>query len=437
MIATQFDVEFRKDGSIHDNSQVSRLLDGLDGLSDLLVLSHGWNNDKVEAADLYDRFIRSVREIGDADVVPGAKCRRLGVVRVYWPSKKFADKDLIPGGGAASATKENEDSLLHLLDELKKDPVLLGGHEVDESREMPLDRAKQLLPELNSPEAQREFVQCLRAILNPDEKHEDDGSAEFFSQEPEMLFENFTGPVNLSVAGGGGGATSMAGGAAGLFGDLLDGVAAGARRIANFATYYQMKSRAGSVGRGGLGLVLARIRGRKGDLPLHLIGHSFGGRVVTAAASTLETNTGGVTLTLLQAAFSHNGFAMKFDHKHDGAFRTVLGDKRVAGPVLITHTKNDKAVGIAYPLASRIARDVASALGDENDPYGGIGRNGALRTPEAEGLAGVLKEVGEEYRFERHKVFNLRADNFIKDHGDVTGHQVAYAFIHSLVVANS
>ena len=62
-------------------------------------------------------------------------------------------------------------------------------------------------------------------------------------------------------------------------------------------------------------------------------------------------------MTLLQAAFSHNGFAVKFDHKHDGAFRTVLGEKRVAGPVLITHTKNDKAVGIAYPLASRIARD--------------------------------------------------------------------------------
>src|SRR5208282_5891783 len=98
-------------------------------------------------------------------------------------SKKFADKDLIPGGGAASATKENEDSLLHLLDELKKDPILLGGHEVDESRRTPLDRAKQLIPELSSPEAQREFVQCLRAILNPDERHEDDGSAEFFSQE--------------------------------------------------------------------------------------------------------------------------------------------------------------------------------------------------------------------------------------------------------------
>jgi hypothetical protein len=83
---------------------------------------------------------------------------------VYWPSKKFADKDLIPGGGAA---------------------------------------------------------------------------AEFFSAKPEALFENLTGPVNFSVVGGGGGAASMEGSAAGFFGDLLDGIVPGARRIANFATYYQ------------------------------------------------------------------------------------------------------------------------------------------------------------------------------------------------------
>ena len=61
MVATQFDVEFRKDGSIHDDSQVARLLDGLGGLTDLVVFSHGWNNDKAEATDLYNRFVRSVQ----------------------------------------------------------------------------------------------------------------------------------------------------------------------------------------------------------------------------------------------------------------------------------------------------------------------------------------------------------------------------------------
>lgn len=58
------------------------------------------------------------------------------------------------------------------------------------------------------------------------------------------------------------------------------------------------------------------------------------------------------------------------------------GERRVNGSIVITHTKNDLAVGVAYPLASRIARDNADALGDQIDPYGGMGRNGAQHTPE-------------------------------------------------------
>jgi hypothetical protein len=428
IITKQFDVEFRKDGLVHDDAQVSRLLEGLGELTDLIVVSHGWNNDMADARGLYDALFKSIEEIADADIVPLGANKRIGAVRAFWPSKRFADEDLIPGGGAASATRENDRSLLHLLDELKRDPIVLGGEDIDETRIPALNRAMELVPKLSSKEAQREYVQCLRTILNPDEKHEDDGSVEFFSTDAETLFENLTVPVSLSLVASGGGATTMQGAVA-FPGDLLDGIGAAARRIANYATYYQMKSRAKSVGRSGLGLVLGRVRAAKPNLKLHLVGHSFGGLVVTAAAATLPANSAGITVTLLQAAFSHNGFAVKFDGTHDGDFRTVLGDKRISGPMLITHTKNDKAVGIAYPLASRIARHVASALGDENDPYGGLGRNGAQRTPEAKGSEGLLKAVGEDYNFQRNRVFNLRADNFIKDHGDVTGHQVAYAIL--------
>ena len=52
-------------------------------------------------------------------------------------------------------------------------------------------------------------------------------------------------------------------------------------------------------------------------------------------------------MTLLQGAFSHNGFASKFDGSNDGGFRQVVAQKKVRGPILITHTRNDKAVGIA------------------------------------------------------------------------------------------
>jgi hypothetical protein len=429
----QFDIEFRKDGSRHDESQVAALLGGLEEVTDLLLLAHGWNNDMAEARELYDAFLSTLQDVTDAALVPGLGARTLAVARVFWPSKRFAESDLIPGGGAASATGANDAALVGALDRLKEDPSLLGGHDVDTARAVPLDRARQLVPSLEtSAAARREFVQLIRAVLNPDEHHSDDASTEFFTLDEEELFRQFTGPVGVPLTVGRGGATALVdGGAAGFAGDLLSGVTAGARRIANFATYYQMKTRAGTVGRSGVAPVLTRVRDRHPALRLHLVGHSFGARLVTAAASALPPGTRRVSVTLLQGAFSHNGLAAQFDGAHDGSFRTLLADRRASGPVLITHTKNDRAVGVAYPLVSRISHDVASALGDENDPYGGIGRNGAQHTPEAE--SGQMQALGHPYVFLPGKVYNLRADAFVRDHSDVTGAEAVYAFAAAMV----
>jgi hypothetical protein len=432
MLASQFDVEFRKDGSIHDRKAVDALIASLGGLTDLLVISHGWNNDKAEATSLYDAFLDSVEEVAKLKLVPGLEPKKLGVLRVYWPSKKFADSQLIPGGGAAGLTQAQDPVLLGLIDELKRDPLLLGGSESDPSRDAQLERAKELVPKLRTVDGQRDFVSAIRAVLVAGEQHPDDGSAEFFSLPAEQLFTRLKEAIPLVTASAAGGATSIEGGAAGLLGDLFDDVTAAARRIANYATYYQMKARAGLVGRNGLADVLNSVRTRRPELPLHLVGHSFGGRVVTAAAAKLPANSPAVTMLLLQAAYSHNGLAAKFDGEHDGAFRTVLADRRVSGPVLITHTKNDRAVGIAYPIASRIAHDAASALGDANDPYGGMGRNGAQHS---DAVPGALKAVPGTYDFTRNRVYNLLADRFISGHSDVTGFQVAQAFLRALAVS--
>jgi esterase/lipase superfamily enzyme len=89
-----------------------------------------------------------------------------------------------------------------------------------------------------------------------------------------------------------------------------------------------MKERAGTVGRIGLAPVLRALRQQLPLTRIHLIGHSFGGRVVTAAVHALDDSTTVHTMTLLQAAYSHNGLASKFDGSHDGAFRSMLVRKR-------------------------------------------------------------------------------------------------------------
>ena len=81
----------------------------------------------------------------------------------------------------------------------------------------------------------------------------------------------------------------------------MSGIKAAARRVANLSTYYEMKQRAGTVGSTGVAQLLRRLRERKPDVRLHLVGHSFGGRLVTAAAHALPSRTPAVTISLLQA----------------------------------------------------------------------------------------------------------------------------------------
>lgn len=435
----QFDIEFDKQGHVFETAQLDAIVAAAPQFSDVIVASHGWNNDMADASDLYDRLFQKIDDVASGGFVASVAGRKFGAVRIFWPSKRFTDEELIPGGGAASAagSAANKAMLLTLIERLKNDPERLGSTSTDPVRAAALDRVKAIVPLLETSEdARREFVLQLRAILNPHDAHAEDGSLEFFSRDPATIFEAMSEPVSAPLPAGGGGAANghggNVGGAASLK-DLLGGALAAARRVLNFTTYYEMKERAGTVGRTGVAALLRRIRDAAPSARLHLVGHSFGGRLVTAAANELDPDSPHVTMTLLQAAYSHNGLATMFDGTHDGAFRSIVSDKRVSGPIVITHTKNDRAVGIAYPLASRIAFQKAAALGDENDPYGGMGRNGAQRTPEAK--IDELKGVSKPYTFAPGSIYNLKADKFIKDHSDIAGHEVAYALLTSVGVS--
>jgi predicted alpha/beta hydrolase family esterase len=207
--------------------------------------------------------------------------------------------------------------------------------------------------------------------------------------------------------------------------DTLSGFSAAAMNVLNFTTYFEMKDRAGTVGKNGVSTLVDTLAPQVQRI--HLIGHSFGGRVVTATAAHSSTNKI-ASMSLLQTAFSHNGFSKSMN----GFFRAVVDGGRVKGPILVTHTKNDKAVGVAYPLASRISGDRTAAFGDENDVYGGLGRNGVQKMQTGETVAGTLLAVGGSYAFQTGKFFNLESSAFIKGHSDITGREVAYALRKAL-----
>ena len=168
-------------------------------------------------------------------------------------------------------------------------------------------------------------------------------------------------------------------------------------------------------------------------MKFHFVGHSFGGRLVTATVDgpqALRVKT----LLLLQAAYSHNGLALNFDNKgKNGFFHAVLDQKKVTGPILITHTNKDKAVGLAYPLASRLNGDNAAAFGGPDDVYGGMGANGAQHV---DGADITLQPANGTYDFPAlgKSVINLNGDTIITSHGDVARPETALVLAVAMTI---
>ena len=84
--------------------------------------------------------------------------------------------------------------------------------------------------------------------------------------------------------------------------------------------------------------------------------------MITAAAAA--TGNPVASMTLLQAAFSENSFSPDYDSTHQpGGSRSVVSGRKCAGPMLITHSVHDEALGLCYPDASRILGQNASSIG--------------------------------------------------------------------------
>jgi hypothetical protein len=426
---------FDKDGAALNKQEVKLP----EGTTDVIVASHGWNNTQEQAEQLYTELFTSFAAVASDQL----QNKKIAIVGVIWPSKRFTDvvdaavAEQARGGGAGFGTNATA------ADETIKAKLDVIATMFDKKAAKKITAAKNQIAKLESDlAARRKFVDELRSLLDESAAHEEDNSALFFKLDGSVMLEKLKQPTPLVSSGGaaGGGAASLGahpktkleGGAAGL-GDIFSGIKSGAIRFLNYLAYYEMKKRAGTVGQKGVGPLLDRLADNVQRI--HLVGHSFGCRVVTAAAATSTTDKLR-SMSLLQAAFSHNGFSKSMN----GFFRSVVDNHRIKGPIIVTYTPNDRAVGIAYPVASRLSGTVASAFGDANDKFGGLGRNGAQKMEQGEVVHGVdrLLEVGGNYSWQSGRFHNLESSKYIVDpsgrdaHGFVTGKEVAWAISRAM-----
>ncbi|WP_262703667.1 MULTISPECIES: serine-threonine protein kinase [Streptomyces] len=390
-----WELRFDADGDV-DTRQRDRLLEGAAQaeLTDLVVFSHGWNNTRTMATRLYDRFFAPFPGLlGEAGPA------RLGYVGVVWPSMRFADESLggLPREQAPGAPPGLDADTHRALD------VVFPG------RQQIVARLAELLAE--RPErlaALDEFAVLLRGLVRvrgmsggagdaadtgaePDE----DGVPAMFGEDVTEVCERFA--AALTEARGKTDSEDRAVFDSGLGG--LGGLWDGAHELLRQGTYYVMKRRAGTVGREGLGPVLGALASLRPAPRLHLVGHSFGGRLVSFALTGLPKGATVAAVTLLQGAFSHYAFAERLPHAADRGGVLLDAPRRVGGPVVSCHSRHDTALGLLYPVASRASWDDAPLLpGDTR--WGAIGYDGVQAVDDcprlelAEALDGRLPAGG-------------------------------------------
>jgi hypothetical protein len=279
-----------KDGRLANEAQVARLEKFAASATDCFVFCHGWLYDEAEARQDAARFFALL------DSVLAPLGERVVPLRVglHWPSQPFADPELTRGVAGG-------DELWPEL-ERRVTETSRRRHATNGSRGRASDSDLALLGDLCAAEIPR----------SPEEEAELD-----------------------------------------LLARRLAGAERGGFSVSPFQalSFWTMKRRAGDVGERLGRECLAPLWGALTRAPrLHLVGHSFGAKLLTSAV------LGGAqpeSLILLLGAFSAFAFAPeipRFDRP--GFYHRVLAERRVQGPIVVLRSDHDTALATFYGTLS-------------------------------------------------------------------------------------
>jgi hypothetical protein len=402
------------------------------GITDLIVFSHGWNAAPGSARALYEKFFGLLA--GQLDQVPAGRPVTVGLAGVIWPAQRWSDEPIPDFPAAAAAGPAGAASLREASGaaEAAPAPAAVDSETLATLKALfpaatgPLDTMAGILANgTPSADAIATFYKALAAFSElaavPGDDGEGDpatpapgeGQPRMLRDEPMQLIERYRDALQT-----GGVAFAGGNGQAGI-GDSLRGILNGAKEALRQATYWQMKNRAGVVGQRGLGPVLGRLDAAR--VRVHLVGHSFGARLVSFALAGLPSGPSPVRgVTLLEGAFSHFAFAspLPFDANRKGALAGMLA--RINGPLVVCFSSHDGAVGTFYPLASFAAQDDSAAATVALFRWGGMGADGA------QGIGARLDGIqpagpGTTYRFAAGQALNVDASDVVRAGGPPSG----------------
>jgi len=399
-------VAFDEDGAMIDPIGFESLLPPRDTPpSDVFILSHGWNNSPAEAAASYERIVGHVRDVSGTSRPAGYQQLLLGI---RWPSKAWIPED----GSQEAAVAENA---------LEAGPGSPAGRSIDPRIVAAL---YENLPRSKAVPAQysRDILRIQDLLVKLDPKPED-------FKEILVLFRRYAlgpdFPEDLNAFNSDRGMEAAV--SKPIRGGKLEG-AFSPLDIARVFTYYQMKARAGLVGRNGVRAMIARVQNQYPAARIHLFGHSFGCKVMLAAVGERDLGPPRpvTTLVLIQGAVSLEAMADRVTGTdRPGGYRSALLPTRVTGPIIVTFSARDRALNQAYPIASRLAGQTGELEAGQTSKYSALGAVGAFG---ANSDLQIMHVNGQAYTF-ASKVVSVdggASSDFIGGHSEIYNSNVAW-----------
>lgn len=399
-----------------------RVIDALgdESVTDVFLLSHGWQGDVPAARAQYSKWIAAMDACrADVDRMRERRPRfRPLLVCLHWPSRPWGDEELAAASGAFDAVPlpSVEDLIARYAEQVADTPAArdaLGVIFAAAERDI-------------APESLPADVRTAYEVLDRESqlRHDGAGGAPGDDREPFDPDRVYAAALDEAVS----------------FGDMsLGGLLAPLGTL----SFWKMKARACLLGETGAAAELfgwlLKVGAARPDVRFHLMGHSFGCIVVSALLAgrpgrdPLPRPVDSVVL--VQGALSIWSFCARIPYQSSraGYFHRVVSEKCVAGPILATLSEHDTALSRFYPMGAGLRRQIAYSTPDEFPRYGALGTYGA-RGPDLPVSDEQLQPVSVPYRFESGRVYNIESSQYICEgkgasgaHSDIAKPEVAHA----------
>lgn len=359
-------LRYDEEGRLRSPQAESEVKNQLTSVTDVYLFAHGWNNVFAQALDRYHGFATGYIAQGTQfDIQPPEGSTPL-LVGIIWPSTSFVMPweagPVIAGAPDPDGREaaEQEEMLGLVTESLSADDDAAFVSAVDGQTSVDAVIARRLAEiVLNS----------LRTGLDPDDASPPPDPGELLDVWSALRGGNVPGPTPGTTFGTiGSGPSSGAPGAAALSYDPRD--------LLRIASVWKMKARAGAVGTHGVGPLVEHIL-RESGVRLHLIGHSFGARLVLSALTASSAERKAHAMLLLQPAINRWCFAPTIENTgRSGGYRTVPA--KLERPLLTTFSAHDEPLTKFFHLAmrgSQLGEPKTAAVGNTH-LYGALGGYG-------------------------------------------------------------